>query len=108
MLAGAMFVLAIGRTDPASSGHHVPQLLLFGAVYGLAVLGLVRLFGLRNWGLAVAGLVAGPVPTALLLQGGTPAEERGGMLFASSLLGLIVGLLEWARRAHAARANDEP
>ena len=83
----------------------VPALALGGALYGLAVLGLMRVFGARRWGLAIAGLLAGPVPAAVLfVSAQTSKEERGGVVFLGCVLGLLLGLLEWNR---SARAGEE-
>ena len=97
MLAGGLFAVFVGRMGPETGRAHVPLLLVFGAVYGLAVLGLMRLFGTRKGGHAVAGLLAGPLPAALLLGAAEGQEERGGLLLAGALLGLLIGLLEWVR-----------
>lgn len=91
----------------ADDGPHPLALALLGALYAAAVLGLVRVSGARRWGLAVAGLVAGPVPVALLASADTPADQRGGLLFVGALLGLLVGLLEWNREVRALRADAE-
>ncbi|HVS19847.1 MAG TPA: hypothetical protein VMT18_14675, partial [Planctomycetota bacterium] len=63
------------------------------------------LFGLRRWGWIVAGLVSGPVPYALLWSHQGSPEERGGGVLAGMLLGILLGLVRWAREA---RRADRP
>lgn len=101
MLAGALFVVFVGRMSGETTRAAVPLLGLVGAVYGLAVLGLIRLFGTRSFGYPVAGLLAGPLPAALMIGARAAEGDRAGVLLAGSLLGLFVGLLEWARRRPA-------
>lgn len=101
MLAGAFYMLALGRI--LDEGGERLGLLLWGALYGLAVVGLVRLFRVAPFGYVVAGFLCGPVPAALLIQEPIAAEERGGYWFVLALLGLFVGALEWARVRAAGR-----
>lgn len=105
MCTGALAFVS-GRLLAADAPHPL-ALAVLGALYAAAVLGLVRVLGARRWGLAVAGVIAGPVPVALLANPETPAEQRGGLLFVGALLGLCVGLLEWNREARVARAEAE-
>lgn len=98
MLTGAFFLLVIGRLD-AADPKPVGSFLVFGALYGVAVLGLIRLLGARSWGHVVAGLLSGPVPAAVLSEASADAGERGGMALATALLGVMIGLMEWQRRA---------
>ncbi len=99
MLTGAFYwavVLRVHEPQP------LIQLLLFGAIYGVGVLLLLRLFAVRSWGLAVAGMLCGPFPLAVLTSpSATNAEQWGGGVAAGILLGLLVGLLEWARQSKA-------
>lgn len=97
MLTGAFAFVVGGRLGSAP----LPGLAVGGALYGLAVLGLIRLFPVRGWGLPVAGLLCGPVPISLLAgRGGEPGERFGvALIFAG--LGLLLGLLEWARQSRA-------
>ncbi len=95
VLAGAFFFLATGRiADPTQTQRLA--LLVMGALYGLAVLGLLRLFRVRGFGLVVAGMLAGPVPLALLM----PVPENPadiGILWLAAVLGALIGALEWMR-----------
>lgn len=98
MYTGALFLIVVGRvSDPSAGAKALLALALLGALYGLGVLGLMRVFGVQRWGLAVAGLLAGPVPAVVFLTAQTPAEDRGGLLVLGALLGLFLGLLEWNR-----------
>ncbi len=98
LLAGAFLGVTGARLlDDGAEGGGRFGALLVGALYGLAVLGLLRLFRVAPWGLVVAGAVAGPVPLALLIPKSLPEEERGGAWLALSFLGLVIGLLELAR-----------
>lgn len=102
-LTGAISFLVVGRI----SSQPVVPMLLVGALYGLGVLGILRLFPVHRWGLAVAGILAGPVPAALLMGGGGTNDDRGGAILATVVLGLLVGLLEWARQARALSDANE-
>lgn len=100
LLAGAMFFVVVGRLEPNT---HVPGLALFGGVYGLTVLGLLRLFGARRWACLFAGLLCGPVPLAVLSKPSVEPAEYGGMLVATAALGALVGLFEWSRQSRSSR-----
>ena len=97
MLTSAFAFLIVGRL----SDQAVLPMLLVGAIYGLGVLGLVRLFPVQRWGLAVAGMLCGPIPTALMMGKGGGGDDRGGAILATAVLGLLIGLLEWARQARS-------
>lgn len=97
MLAGGLFSIFIGRMQPESGRAAVVVLGLAGALYGLAVLALIRLFHTRSFGLLAAGLLAGPLPIAFLIGPDASGEDRAGMLVLCALLGLLIGALEWAR-----------
>ncbi len=95
MLAGCFFWVVVLRVAEPQPLLH---LALFGALHGLAVLLLMRLFAVRSWGLAVAGVLCGPLPLAVLTQpSAAKADEWGGAVMAGMLLGVLIGLLEWAR-----------
>jgi len=96
MLAGAFFVLALARLA-SDDGTRLGS-LIFGALYGLAVVGLIRLFRIAPWGLWFAGIFAGPVPAALLVPRGADTSETGGLWVACAVFGLLIGGLEHARR----------
>jgi len=99
MWTGALLALAVGRIEKPNP---VPGLLLLGAAYALAVHGLMMLFGVRRWGWVVAGLLCGPAPFALLMAHGVPAGEAGGGVVLGALLGVLLGLVRWAREARRA------
>lgn len=103
VLAGAFFSLALFRGEGDEGGRL--GALILGALYGLSVLGLLRLFRTRSFGYLVAGMIAGPVPMALLLPAPLPEAERGGAWLVTALLGFCVGALEWARVRSAAPAD---
>jgi hypothetical protein len=96
MLVGAFFALALSRLGDAQ-GTRI-GLLLFGALYGLAVVGLIRLFRVAPWGAWLAGLVCGPVPAALLVRRSMESGERQGLILFTAVLGLLIGGIEHARR----------
>jgi hypothetical protein len=97
VLTGVFFTLVLLRIEEP---HGRFEVALVGAVYALCVHGLMGLFGVRRWGWAVAGFLAGPVPLAIL---STPkpeeAGERAGILLLAALFGLLIGLVRWAREA---------
>lgn len=97
MLASVMWVLAVFGV----SGGKLQQagtLAVIGALYGLAVLGLIRLLQPRRWGYLIAGLLAGPVPAAVLVMPmSEKSDDRAGLWVAAALLGLAIGLMEWGR-----------
>ena len=95
-LAGAFFFLATGRVaDPTQTQRLA--LLAMGALYGLAVLGLLRLFRVRAFGLVVAGLLAGPVPLAVLTPVPENPQDLGVLWLAAAVLGALIGTLDWMR-----------
>lgn len=103
MLTGAFFVLGFAALDKNYDPSRVPEPLVLGAFYGLGVLALLRLLRVRGWGLAVAGLVCGPVPIVLLIVPEmAPGDERGGLVLVGLLGGLFIGLMEWARASSRA------
>ena len=101
MLAGAMFATFVGRMQPESGRRAVIFLVLAGALYGLGVLGLIRLFRTRSFGYLAAGLLCGPFPVAVLVDGNGTEGDRAGMFVVCALLGLLIGALEWARSGGA-------
>jgi hypothetical protein len=112
-LCGAFVLLALAAGSPpdesgadASRPDGMNRLAAFlvGGLFGASVLGLLRLFRIAGFGLPFAGLAAGPVPFALLrVPGKQSAEEVGGILVFSAVTGLLIGIVEWARRARAER-----
>ena len=103
ILASASICLAIGV---AAEGPKAGVFLgVLGALFGLHVSGVIRLFPVHPAGFALVGLLMGPLPLCFI---GAKAE-RGGMIVFGMVLGLLLGLLEWsleARRA-AATVDDE-
>ena len=96
-LAGGFLGLAVFRVgDPAQPGAGLGGLVV-GWLYGLAVTGLIRLFRVDPWAFPLVGLFCGPVPLALLVGADSTAEDRSGWLVLSALLGVLIGVLEWAR-----------
>ena len=94
-LLGAFFLFSVGRAgDPPAGGRLV--LLGVGALYGIAVVGLIRLFPVSSWALPIVGLAAGPVPQALFVDAGTSPGERVSLFVCTAVLGLLLGALEWA------------
>ncbi len=95
-LAGAfLFLAAVRVNEPAQSNRF--GLLLVGWLYGIGVLGLIRLFHVAPWCYPWVGLVAGPVPLALFLNSGASSDERAGLWLGTALVGFLVGLIEWGR-----------
>ena len=96
MLGGAFFVMTfLVVIDPG--GNPIGGLIA-GAISGVAVVGLIRLFRVAPWGYPVAGLISGPVPFLVLTQGeNASGEDRFGIWLLGAVFGLLVGLLEWAR-----------
>lgn len=108
-LAGAFFLLSFVKIFQPDA--RPGQLLVVGAICGVVVVGLVRLFRVAPWGYPAAGFVCGPVPIFLVMQRGQdePAapDDRLAIWLFSALFGLLVGFLEWARvRRSAAEARD--
>ncbi len=107
-LAGAFVAIAASMAGPDRSfvGAFVGGWLL-----GVATLGLIRLFSVSPWAYPVVGLVAGPIPIALLvgLFGKDGAsDEWGGAWVLSALFGAVVGVLEWARVRQLERESGRP
>ncbi len=95
----ALWMRLLEKSDQAPNPIGV---FVLGALYGLAVLGLVRLVGAKTWGLPIAGVIAGPAPVALLAAASAPQSDRGAMLVIGALLGLFIGLLDWNRASRRA------
>jgi len=102
-MAGGFFLLGFGRAqDPELSRL---GLLLLGGLFGVAMVALIRLFRIAPWGYPWAGLVSGLVPPGLFFGSGGTGDERGGFLLISAVLGVLIGLLEWARVRAPRRAD---
>ncbi|HED67053.1 MAG TPA: hypothetical protein ENJ09_16035 [Planctomycetes bacterium] len=102
-MAGAFlfFVLLVQEKGPRV-GH-----LILGWFYGIAVLGLIRLFRVRPWAYGVIGLLAGPVPAAVLFGKDVEGGEWAGVWLMGAVFGLLVGLIECARVQRRA-TGEEP
>jgi hypothetical protein len=97
-LAGAFFALGIVRLSEPSQSRLA--LILVGGLYGVAVLGLMGLFRVERWAHLVTGVLAGPVPAALLVPA-SAGKEAAGMIALGALFGLLLGALELGRRTIA-------
>lgn len=108
MLAGGFFLCSATAMHEERFG--LGQMLggfVTGAAFALAVLALMRLFHPIGWAHLVAGLLVGPVPFLLVVGPFTPLPDRGGLLVLGSILGLILGALEW-NRARRTGAGSGP
>jgi hypothetical protein len=104
--AGAFFFVFVGRLEES---HPIGQMAIFGALYALAVHGLMHVFGVRRWGWVVAGFLCGPLPASILWEPRPDqSEERAGGLLVSLIFGVLLGLLQWAREARAVGAAACP
>lgn len=100
-LAGGFLGAALVAAQPGGIGILG---LGFGWLYGLAVSGLIHLFRVPPGAYPLVGLLAGPVPFALLLGRQAEAEPRG-LVWVGAFAGLLLGLVEWAHARHAARSS---
>jgi len=105
-LAGGFFALVVLRASEPEASRLA--LLVLGGLYGIGVRGLMRLFRVAPFALPIAGLVAGPVPIALVMGASWSSDDRGGALVLGAVLGLVVGVLEWGRLRRAAGPGSEP
>lgn len=79
--------------------------ILVGWLYGASLMGLMRLVPVGPGWYWLAGIFAGPIPIALVMPDGTPANERG-VILAGALFGLLLGLLETAHWRHSKGVPD--
>ena len=96
-LAGGCFGAAVVAGQPGGTGF--PGLVV-GWLYGVVVGGALRLFKVPPGAYPLAGLLAGPLPIALL----TPtdaANDARGLVWLGAIAGLVIGLVEWAASRHA-------
>ena len=70
----------------APAETHRLELLGLGWLYGVVVLGLIRIFPVAPRGRPLAGLLCGPVPAALLLPADLDADERRVLWLLGALL----------------------
>ena len=74
-LAGAFFTLTLFRVQEPGDSNRV-GLLLLGGIYGIGVVGLIRLFRVAPWCFPFVGLLCGPLPAALLVREQTHLPRR--------------------------------
>jgi hypothetical protein len=104
-LTGAFVALCFRLGEPGEPNRMA--LLLLGWLYGVAVLGLIRLFRVRTGLYPVIGLICGPVPLALIANGGMDPSGLGGGAAVAALGGVLVGAVEWGRlRRRDAEPSD--
>ena len=77
--------------------------LLIGWLYGVAVLGLIRLFRVARWAYPLVGILCGPVPAGILFARSVSEEQWGGTLVLTAVGGLFVGTIEAARESFLER-----
>ena len=104
-LTGAFLALAFRLGEPDQPNRIA--LLVVGWLYGVAVLGLVRLFRVRRGLYPLVGLVCGPVPLALIANGDMDPGGLGGGALVAALGGVLVGAMEWGRLRAPAEDPDE-
>lgn len=102
-LASGTLCLALG------AAHEGPvaglALGLLGALFGLYVSGVIRLFPVHPGGFALVGLLVGPLPLAFIGRG---SGDSGGMLLFGMVLGALLGLLEWSVEARSTVDGARP
>lgn len=110
-VTGAFFLLGTSTVLAGEFGPvHALLLLAVGGIYGMAIRAVMGFFPVDRWGLVVAGLLSGPIPGVLILslrrRTWSDSDDRGAVWLFALLLGLLVGLIEWA--VEARRARDFP
>lgn len=101
-LAGAMLGATLAGVSPGGTG--LPGLVA-GWLYGIVVSALVRLFRVPPPAYPLAGLVAGPVPLALLMPTDAPEADRA-VIWIGLFAGLVIGCVEWAHAVHRRRQTE--
>jgi hypothetical protein len=105
-LAGALLAFTLA----AASDGQAPSLVRglwaapFGALFGIAVRGLLRLFPVAPAAFPAAGLLSALALASLLDHG--DAEGPGGTLLVAAIFGLLLGWLEWGSEARALRLSS--
>ena len=102
-LTGGLFLLSCSILVSTHFGPLQALLvLLIGGSYGLAVRAVMGLFNVERWGLIFTGMIAGPIPGIILLslqqRNWGNDDERGGLWVFAMLLGILIGLVEWATK----------
>jgi len=95
-LTGAFLVLCLARISEPGSANRL-ALLILGWLYGVAVLGLIRLFRVNPGLYPVVGLVCGPVPLALIANSDMGQDDLAGMWVLTLHMGVVIGAVEWGR-----------
>ena len=111
ILTGGIFALPLSRAaDGGITGYFlgVIAVFLFGALFGVVILTTIRFFRTARWGYLVVGPLAGSIPMTVVPAKG---EHLSGLWLMSSILGLMIALLEWERKSRAEKnarstAND--
>ena len=101
-LAGAMLGATLAGISPGGTGF--PGLVV-GWLYGIVVCALVRVFRVPVGAYPLAGLIAGPVPFALLMPPGASEADRS-VIWVGLFAGLILGCVEWAHAVHRRRLGN--
>ena len=95
-LTGGFLGAAVVAAQPDGTG--LPGLVV-GWLYGVVVGGAMRLFRVPPGAYPLTGLLAGPLPFALLTPVNASVEARG-LIWLGMLAGLVIGLVEWASARH--------
>lgn len=103
-LAGGFLGAAVVAAQPGGTG--LPGLVV-GWLYGVVVGGALRLFRVPPGAYPLTGLLAGPLPIALLTPVHADAEARG-LVWLGAVAGLVIGCVEWGASRHAARSTPHP
>jgi hypothetical protein len=103
-LAGGFLGAAIVAAQPGGTG--LPGLLV-GWLYGVVVGGAIRLFRIPPGAYPLAGLLAGPLPIALLTPIGAGGDARG-LVWLGGIAGILIGLVEWAAARHGSARAARP
>jgi hypothetical protein len=87
------------------------SVVLLGVAYGVCLRALISLFPVKRWGLAIAGFIVGPLPITLVLslqrKSWGSEDDRGAVWLLLCVLGMLIGLMEWARDARRAEELAE-
>ncbi len=105
ILTGGIFALPLSREAEGGVINYfiaVTAAFLFGALFGVVILTTIRFFRTARWGYLVVGPLAGSIPMIVVPAKG---EHLGGLWLMSSILGLLIALLEWERKSRAERSG---
>ena len=103
-LAGAFLGASVVAMQPDGVGLHG---VLFGWAYGMVVGAMIRMFRVPAGAYPLIGLLAGPLPFAIFLTREASPDSRAAV-FVGFLLGLVLGLVEWARAVHERKQERPP